>query len=290
VAYRSNGAVAAAKAGAVASLVRSVGSASLSTSHTGAMRYQEGVRKIPHAAVTIEDAMMMQRMQDRGQPVRLHLRMSAQTLPDSPSRNLVVEIKGSELPDEIVVMGGHIDSWDVGTGAMDDAGGCVAAWQALLLMKELGLKPRRTVRVVFWTNEENGLAGGNAYLNDRKEEVGNHVLAIETDSGVFEPKGFGFSGSDEAFEMVSAVGKLLSSINSGVITRGGGGADIGPIMREGVPGMGLTVDGSRYFDYHHTHADTIDKLDPREMNLCVATLAVMAFVVADMPERLPWDS
>lgn len=290
VAYRSNGAVAASKVGAVASLVRSVGPASLSTPHTGAMSYQEGVRKIPHAAVTIEDAMMMQRMQDRGQPVRVRLRMSAQTLPDAPSRNVVVEIKGSEFPDEIVVMGGHIDSWDVGTGAMDDAGGCVAAWQALLLIKQLGLTPRRTVRVVFWTNEENGLAGGNAYLNDRREEVGNHVLAIETDSGVFKPKGFGFSGSDKAFEMVTAVGKLLGSVDSGVITRGGGGADIGPITREGVPGMGLSVDGSKYFEYHHSNADTIDKLDPHEMNLCVATLAVMAFVVADMPERLPWDA
>ncbi len=289
VAYRSNGAVEAAKVGAVASLVRSVGPASLYTPHTGAMRYQPGVRKIPHAAVTIEDAMMMQRMQDRGQPLRVRLRMNAQTLPDAPSRNIVVEIRGSELPDEIVVMGGHIDSWDVGTGAMDDAGGCVAAWQALLLMKELGLKPRRTVRVVFWTNEENGLAGGNAYLNDRKEELGNHVLAIETDSGVFKPKGFGFSGSDEAFEMVTAVGKLLDSIESGTITRGGGGADIGPIMREGVPGMGLNVDGAEYFKYHHTSADTIDKLDRHEFNLCVATLAVMAYVVADMQERLPWD-
>lgn len=290
VTYRTNGAIEAAKVGAVASLIRSVGSGTMYTPHTGSMRYQDGVKKIPHAAVTIEDAEMMQRMQDRGQRVRVRLKMSAQTLPDSPSRNIVVEIKGRVAPDEIVVMGGHIDSWDVGQGAMDDAGGCVAAWQALLLMKELGLQPRRTVRVVFWTNEENGLRGGNAYLNDRKEEVGNHVLAIETDSGVFTPSGFGFSGSDEAYEMVSSVGRLLENIGAGTITRGGGGADIGPIMREGVPGMGLTVDGSRYFYYHHTNADTIDKLDPREMNLCVAALAVMAYVVADMPERLPWDA
>ncbi|MFQ5569115.1 MAG: M28 family metallopeptidase [Rhodothermales bacterium] len=287
VQYRSVGAIRAARAGAVASLVRSVGPVSLSTPHTGAMRYDDRVPRIPHAAVTVEDAMMMQRMQDRAQTIRVRLFMEAQTLPDATSRNVVAEIVGREKPEEIVVLGGHIDSWDVGQGAMDDGGGTVAAWEAVRLLNALGLHPRRTVRVVLWTNEENGLRGGVAYRDAHRDEIDNHVLAIETDSGVFKPRGFGFAGSDDAYALVQEVGKLLEGIGAGTVTRGGGGADIRPIMREGVPGMGLSVDGSKYFWYHHTPADTIDKLDPHEFNLCVATLAVMAYVVADMPERLP---
>lgn len=290
VQYRTNGANEAAKAGAVASLVRSVGPASLYTPHTGVMRYAEEVRQIPHAAVTVEDAMMMQRMQDRGQTIRVRLYMEAETLPDVPSRNVVAEVVGSEKPEEVVVLGGHIDSWDVGQGAMDDAGGCVAAWEAVRLLKELGLQPRRTVRVVLWTNEENGLRGGNAYRDAHMDELDNHVLAMESDAGVFKPSGFGFTGSPEAYAIVQEVGKLLERIESGEITKGGGGADIGPIMREGVPGMGLSVDGSKYFWYHHTHADTMDKLDPHEFNLAVATMAVMAYVVADLPEKLPRET
>ncbi|MDP6500824.1 MAG: M28 family metallopeptidase [Candidatus Marinimicrobia bacterium] len=287
VQYRSKGAVAAAKAGAVASIIRSVGPYSMNTPHTGGMRYEEGVKKIPHAAITVEDAAMISRMVDRGQKVKIKLKMEAHFENDSPSRNVVGEIKGSEYPDQVIVMGGHIDSWDVGQGAMDDGGGCVAAWQAVKLMKDLGLRPKRTVRVVMWTNEENGLRGGNAYRDAHMNELDNHVLAIESDGGVFKPKGFGFSGSDEAFEMVTEIGKLLAPIEAGEITKGGGGADIGPIMREGVPGMGLRVEGSKYFWYHHTNADTWDKLDKDEFNMCVATLAVMAYVVADVDERLP---
>lgn len=287
VQYRSRGAVAAAEAGAVASLIRSVGPYGMQTPHTGAMRYAEETRKIPHAAITLEDAEMIHRISRRGQTVVLRLKMEAQTLPDATSRNVMAEITGSEFPEEVVVMGGHIDSWDVGQGAMDDAGGCVAAWEALRLMHTLGLRPRRTVRVVFWTNEENGLRGGVQYKENQGDAVADHVLAIESDSGVFTPLGFGFTGSDEAFAIIEQIGKLLEPIGSGEIVRGGGGADIGPLMREGVPGMGLRVDGSRYFWYHHTHADTIDKLDPHEVALSVATLAVMAYTVADLPERLP---
>jgi carboxypeptidase Q len=173
---------------------------------------------------------------------------------------------------------------------MDDAGGCFAAWEALKIIKELGLKPKRTIRLVMWTNEENGLRGATAYRDMVQEDgsLRNHVLAIESDAGVFEPRGFGFTGSDEAFEMVSEIGKLLQPINAGTITRGGGGADIGPIMRSGkVPGMGLAVDGSKYFWYHHTDADTIDKLNAEDFNKCIAALAVMAYVAADMPQSLP---
>jgi carboxypeptidase Q len=235
----------------------------------------------------VEDALMMQRMQDRGQQVRDRLNMEAETLPDVPSRNVVAEVVGSEAPEEVIVLGGHIDSWDVGQGAMDDGGGCVAAWEAVRLIKALGLQPRRTIRVVLWTNEENGLRGGNAYRDAHLDEVPNHVLAIETDSGVFKPTGFGFSGTAEAFAIVREVGRLLERIGAGNISQGGGGADIGPIMRMGVPGMGLQVEGEKYFWYHHTNADTLDKLDPHEVNLVVATLAVMAYVVADLPEALP---
>jgi carboxypeptidase Q len=199
----------------------------------------------------------------------------------------VAEIVGSEYPDEVVVLGGHIDSWDVGQGAMDDGGGVVAAWQAVLLMKKLGLHPRRTVRVVAWTNEENGGRGGAGYRDAHIDQAANHILGIESDSGVFKPSGFGFTGSDAAFELLTEIGRLLDRIDAGTITRGGGGADIGPMMQEGMPGMGLSVDETEYFWYHHTPADTMDKLDPHEMNLCVAAMAVMAYVVADMDQRLP---
>ena len=287
VRYRTGGASAAARAGAVASLVRSVTPYSQQTPHTGGMQYAEGVRQSPHAAITVEDALMLRRMQERGERAVVRLRMSARTLPDRESRNLVGELRGTERPDEMVVIGGHIDSWDVGQGAMDDAGGVVAAWEAVRLLRRLGLRPRRTIRVVGWTNEENGLRGGNAYRDAHADALERHALAIESDGGVFRPLGFGFTGSDSAYAIVRQVGRLLAPIGAGTITRGGGGADIGPIMREGVPGMGLSVDGTRYFWYHHTDADTIDKLDPRELAMCVAAMAVMAYVVADLEAPLP---
>ncbi len=287
VRYRSQGAIAAARAGAVASLIRSVTPYSMKTPHTGGMSYSDDVPRIPHAAITVEDAMLLHRMQERGERIVVTLRMSAQMLPDAESQNVIAELRGREFPDEIVVLGGHTDSWDVGQGAMDDAGGVVAAWEAVRLMKELGLRPRRTVRVVGWTNEENGLRGANAYRDAHLDELDDHVLAIESDAGVFKPLGYGFTGGDEAFAIISEVGRLLARIDAGEITRGGGGADIGPVMQLGVPGMGLNVDGTRYFWYHHTDADTIDKLDVREFLECVASLAVMAYVVAELPEPLP---
>lgn len=290
VQYRGRGADAASRAGAVASLIRSVTPYSQQTPHTGGMSYNDSVPRIPHAAITVEDAMMLQRMQDRGERIVVRLKMSARALPDVQSRNVMAELVGSERPDEVVVMGGHIDSWDVGQGAMDDGGGSVVSWEAVRLLTRLGLRPRRTVRVVLWTNEENGLRGGRAYRDHHLAEVPNHVLAMESDAGVFKPQGFGFSGSDAAFATVQQVGRLLDRIEAGSITRGGGGADIGPLARDGVPVMGLNVDGTKYFWYHHTDADTVDKLDPRDMALCVATMAVMAYVVADMPERLPREA
>lgn len=284
-AFRRQGAIAAAKAGAVASLARSAGPYGMRTPHTGNMSYDSTVRKIPHASVTAEDAMMIRRMIGRGETVRVTLRMSARMLPDAQSHNVMGELRGREKPAEIVVMGGHIDSWDVGTGAMDDAGGVVVAWEAVRLLKRLGLTPRRTIRVVGWTNEENGGRGGAAYRDMHQQEP--HQLAIESDGGVFSPKGFGFTGSPAARAIIEAIGGLLAPIGAGTIEASGGGADIGPIMATGVPGMGLNVDDTRYFWFHHTDADTPDKLDPREVRRVVAAMAVMAYIAADIEQSLP---
>jgi carboxypeptidase Q len=204
-----------------------------------------------------------------------------------PSRNVMGELVGREFPNEVVVLGGHTDSWDVGQGAMDDGGGVVAAWEAVRLMKELGLRPRRTVRVVGWTAEEVGIFGGQAYAEAPAREGERHVLGIESDSGVFSPLGFNFTGGDAAFPILEEIGRILDPIGAGEITRGGGGADIGPMVERGMPGMGLEVDGTRYFWYHHTDADALDKLDPEEVARCVAAMAVMAYVVADLPDPLP---
>lgn len=283
--FRRQGAIAAAQAGAVASLARSAGNYSMRTPHTGSMSYDSTVRKIPHASVTAEDAMMIRRMIERGEKVTVTLKMGAKMLPDAPSRNAIGELRGREKPEEIVVFGGHIDSWDVGQGAMDDAGGVVVAWEALRLLKRLGLQPRRTIRVVGWTNEENGMRGAQAYRDAHRNEP--HVLAIESDGGVFSPQGFGFTGSPAARAIVTAIGKLLDPIGAGKIGPTGGGADINPMMQLGVPGMGLDVEGSKYFWFHHTDADTPDKLDPAEVQRCVAAMAVMAFIVADLEQALP---
>lgn len=287
VQYRVNGAVEAARVGAVASLIRSVTPYSHRTPHAGSMRYDDAVRKIPHAAITVEDAEMLHRMQDRGEKVVVKLTMAARTLPDVASQNVIAELKGSERPDEVVVMGGHTDSWDVGRGAMDDGGGVVVAWQAIKVLKALGLTPKRTIRVVGWVNEENGGRGATAYRDRYKNDADRHIAAIESDGGVFKPLGFGFTGSEAAMAIVKQIGTLLEPIGSGEITRGGGGADIGPMMELGVPGLGLNVDDTRYFWYHHSDADTIDTLDPHDMGLCVATMAIVAYVLADLPDRLP---
>ncbi len=287
VQYRSRGAVEAARAGAVAALVRSVTPVSLGTPHTGAMNYDSTVTAIPAAAITVEDAAMLHRMQDRGDRVVVRLRMEARTLADAPSRNVVAELRGTERPGEVVVVGGHIDSWDVGTGAVDDAGGVVVAWEAVRLLRELGLRPRRTIRVVGWTNEENGLRGANAYRDRYADALADHVLAIESDGGVFAPVGFGFTGSDSARTVLRQVVALLAPVGADSLLPSGGGADIGPIMQRGVPGMSHVTDGSRYFWYHHSPGDTVDKLDPRDVARNVAAMAVMAYVVADLPQLLP---
>ena len=287
VQYRYKGASSAARYGALASLIRSVGSWSMNTPHTGVMTYDRDQPKIPHAAITMEDAMMLGRLQERGEKIVLHLRMEARSVADRWSRNVIAELPGSEFPEEIVVLGGHIDSWDVGQGAHDDAGGCVAAWQAVKLIKELGLQPKRTLRVVLWTNEENGGRGNKNYRDEHFDELKDHILAIESDGGVFDPRGFGFTGSDESRDILTDISRLLLPIDANAIFKGGRAADIAPLNDEGVPVMSLKVDGSKYFWYHHTNADTFDKVDIMEFNRCVAAMAIMGYVVADMDDRLP---
>lgn len=287
VQYRANGASHAARYGAAAVLIRAVGPPGLRTPHTGGLRYAANAPQIPAASIPVEDAERLQRLQDRGTRVVLRLRMGARMLPDAESANVIAELRGHERPDEVVVVGGHIDSWDVGTGAMDDGGGCIVAWEAVRLLKKLNLRPRRTVRVVLWTNEENGLRGAVAYRDRYTEELRRHVLMIESDSGVFRPFGFGFTGNDRARATVSSIATLLGPIGANRIGPSGSGADIGPsVEAAGIPAMSLEVEGSEYFIYHHTPADTVERLNPTDMARCVAAIATMSYVVADLPARL----
>jgi len=287
VRIRRDGAVEAAKAGAVASLIRSVTPVSLKTPHTGAMLYSDTVPKIPHAAIPVEDADMMQRMQERGEKIVVHLQMSAATLPDAPSRNIIGDITGRDLPDEVVIVSGHIDSWDVGQGAEDDGGGAISAWEAVRLMKQLGLRPRRTVRVVLWTDEENGGSGAKGYEKRHKAELAKHILAIESDSGAFQPRSFSFAGSDKALANLKEWTGALAQLGMRTVTKGGGDADVNELVQDGVPVMSLHCDSTNYFWYHHSAADTMDKLNPQQLGMCAAAFAVMAWQVADAPADLP---
>lgn len=288
VIYRGYCAIKAAKYGAVAALVRSITPTSLDTAHTGSFLYDDSVPKIPSAAITLENADLMQRLYDRGEKITLRLKMDAKLLPDVESANVIGEIKGTTKPDEIVLIGGHIDSWDVGQGAQDDGGGIIQCWEALRLLKELGLRPRRTIRVVMFTNEEDGTKGGLAYRDAHKNELAKHILAMETDTGTYKPYGIGLApnATPQARSNMQAIAKLLTGIGADTIGPTGGGADIDPIVKEGVLGSQLDVDMSTYFDIHHTWADTLDKVDPQDLAYCIATIAVMSYVVADMPQSL----
>lgn len=304
VAVRGTGPSRAAALGAVGALVRSITPLAVQLPHTGALSYAEGVPKIPAAAISPEDAMLLARLAADGAPVRVRLEMQAQRLPDAPSANVMGEIVGSERPDEVVVLGGHIDSWDVGQGAQDDGSGVMATLAAVNVIRQLGLKPRRTIRVVFWTNEENGGAGGRAYRQFVGDAVDKHVAAIEMDGGAEAPVGFsyGFSSrrpagspplppevlaaEQRSFDLVRQIAALLKPVGADTIRAGASGADIAPLMNAGVPGLGELTTMARYFDWHHTEADTLDKVDKAEFRKNIAALAVMAFVLADMPGRL----
>lgn len=277
VQFRFWGAVWAAQVGAVAGLCRSVSPKGMQLPHTGSMAYDDTIPKIPHTAITAEDAMLLQRLQDRGITPEVKLYMEAKTLPDAQSYNLMCELKGTVKPNEIIALGGHSDSWDAGTGAHDDASGCIAAWEAIKLLKELGIKPKRTLRAVFWVNEENGIRGGEAYADDHGDEP--HALVFEFDSGVFPPSEVRFSGNEQLLDIVKSFEPLLEMIDSIDVVEGGGGVDIGPMMRKGVPSMSLnTDDKGKYFWYHHSDADTIDKIDPLDFQKCVATIALSIYL------------
>jgi carboxypeptidase Q len=291
VAYRWAGPSAAAKHGAIGMLIRSVTERSLSTPHTGSTGYADGVPKIPAAALTIEDAELLDRLSQRG-PVSVHLELDEQQLPDVESANVIGDLRGSDKPDEIVVIGGHIDSWDVGQGAQDDGGGITMMMEVLRVLKQLHLQPHRTIRAVMFVNEENGVRGGKAYAEAHKDELAKTVMALESDSGAFAPQGFVVGHVDKdatqrVLDRVAAIATLLGSIRATrVRARGETGTDVDPMKPAGVPQLGLWVDMRHYFDYHHTEADTLDKVDPQELADCVAAVAVLAYVVADMPDRL----
>lgn len=288
VTYRTGGARAASQLGAVAALVRAVGPTGLRTPHTGSVLYGQGAAPIPAASVTAEDADRIARLRARNIPVRMRLMMEARTEPDAESANVVGEVRGRERPQEIVLLGGHIDSWDVGAGASDDGVGCIITWEAARLMAKLGIHPRRTVRIVLWTNEENGLRGANAYAMKHAAQAADHVFALESDSGVFEPASIGFSGSASARTLVREIGTLLTPLGLSEIVGGGGGADIGPIAQAGnAPMMAYLGNPARYFAIHHTPADTVERITPEEVSKAAAAVAVLAYVVADMPDRLP---
>lgn len=288
VAYRSGGAAAAAKHGAVASFVRAVGPMGLRTPHTGNMSYGDGATKIPTAAIAAEDANRIQRLVARGVRVRVRLKMEAHFEPDAESANVFGEIVGREFPKEVVLVGCHFDSWDVGTGASDDGVGCIVTWEALRLMKSLGIQPRRTVRLGLFTNEENGMRGGNGYRDAYLASASDHVFALESDSGVFAPASLGFTGSDAARRYIDEIGTLITPLGFPPVGPGGGGADIGPISAAGkVPMMAYHGDSTRYFTIHHTPADTVDRIAPEDVAKAAAAIATMTYVVADMPDRLP---
>jgi carboxypeptidase Q len=285
VPYRSAGAVAAAKLGARAVLVRSVTAHSLRTPHTGSLRYDDKVAKIPAAALTVEDAELIARLVAAGEPVKVRLTMGARMLPDAESANVIAELVGREKPEEIVLIGCHLDSWDVGQGAHDDGAGCVMMMQALTVLRELGLQPRRTIRAVLFTNEENGLRGAFAYAEAHPDAVTTHVMAMEADSGGFAPAGFSVEGNEHALTQMRDIATLVTPLGAGLVEAGGSGADLIPLARAGVQGLGLRTEGSRYFDYHHTEADTLDKVNPVHLAGNVAAAATVAYVIADMPQR-----
>ena len=287
VAYRGAGPSAAARLGAVAALVRAVGGASFRLPHTGATRYATDAPRIPAAAVTAEDADMIAYLARQG-AVRMRLTLTPQQLPDAVSYNVIADLKGSEQPEEYVIVSGHLDSWDLGTGAIDDAAGVAVAMATMQLVRQLKLRPRRTIRFVAWMNEENGLVGGRTYAGAHEGEVGRHFAAIESDGGAGHPLGFEVKGKPEIINLLAQVAQVLESQGAGLMrpvedTE----ADISPLAAAGVPSFGLWQDTRTYFDYHHTPADTFDKIAPRELAENAAAMAVLAYALANLPHPLP---
>ena len=287
VAYRAYGASRASKYGAVATLIRTIAPFSIYSPHTGIQEYNSSVIPIPSACITIEDANMLDRLERAGERLSIRLSMEAENLPMVSSRNTVAEITGSTYPEQVVVVSGHLDSWDVGQGAMDDGGGAFISWQALSIIKGLGLTPKRTLRLVMWTDEESGGVGSQQYYQLHRNKSENYSILFESDEGVFLPYGIQFSGSPEAKAVMEQIGQLLVSINASEVYDNGGGTDVGWWRADKVPTASLANHNEHYFWYHHSHADTMDVLDPVEMNLCSAVWAVYAYVLADIDNVLP---
>ncbi len=287
VQYRMKGASAAARHGAVAVLIRSVTDVSLGAPHTGMMRYDQDAPRIPIAALTVEDAGRLYRMCERGLKPRVHLYMEATNHGETTSYNIIGDIRGRELPEEFVLVSGHLDSWDVGTAAQDDGAGVVLAMAAARILLKQDLRPRRTVRVVHFTGEEMGGYGGEAYLESHRDELDRHVLAIESDSGAFAPRGFSVDADSVVVADLALVTAPLARVAPAEwnVSKGGSGVDIGPIVREGVPGVGHRVDTTHYFDVHHSRADTFEKVDPDLMARNVAVIAGLIYAVAESPAR-----
>ncbi len=288
VAFRFGGAMAAARLGAVGVLVRSAGGSQNRLAHTGSMGYTDGVTKIPGAAVSFEDAEAIAYLASTGR-VRVRITLTPQTLPETESFNVIGDLKGSERPDEFVVLGGHLDSWDLGTGALDDAAGVAVSMQVPYLIKQLKLKTKRTIRVVAFMNEENGGAGGRGYFAEANADISKQFAAIESDLGASHPLGFYFAGKPEAMAYFAPISRVLlaQGANQSQLQPGGVGADIGPLTQAGVPSFAPWFDQRTYFNYHHTAADTFDKIDPKEMAELGGVMAVLAYGLANLERPLP---
>jgi carboxypeptidase Q len=273
------GAMQASRAGGVLALVRSVTSRLDDVPHTGVMGYVDSIQKVPGVAISTMGANLLSALLKKDGDLKVYVKTSSETLPDVESANVIGEIRGTELPNEVIVVGGHLDSWDKGRGAHDDGSGVVQSIEALRLLKQLGLKPKRTIRAVAFMNEENGGRGGQAYAaKDRPGEV--HVAAIESDMGGFMPRGFGVGTDSVRFQKIARWAHLFSPIWADRIVQGGGGSDISWLAPKGVPQVSLLPETQRYFDYHHSDNDTIDKVNARELELGAACLAILTYVLA----------
>ena len=287
VVYRGDGPSAAARQGAVACLVRSVGGADYRLPHTGQTNYAQDVPKIPAGAVTAEDADLIADLVRQG-PVKMKLILTPQQLPDVESYNVIGDIKGSEHPEQVIIVSGHLDSWDLGTGAIDDAAGIAVSMEAANLIQKLHLKPKRTIRVIAWMNEENGLAGSKQYGKDYAKEMSNHFAAMETDGGAGHPLGINIRGKPEVKKMLAPVAAILQESGAGMLNFVEHcGADIEPLEKAGVPAFSPIQDSRFYFNYHHTAADTLDKIVPKELAENSAVIAVLAYALANMEQPLP---
>ena len=284
---RTHGPARAGAAGALGVLIRSIGTDHDRVAHAGATDPEPGAPRIPAAALSIPDAELLERLLRDGRPVRVRFTLTCHEGPDIETANVVGEVPGRERPSEIVLLGGHLDSWDLGTGAIDDGAGCGIVLEAARLITELRLRPRRTIRVVFFANEENGLAGGKAYAADHAAELPRHAAALESDSGTGRPLGFSWNAGPSAEPVIAAIGQLLEPLGAGVLQgNGGGGADIGSLREAGVPLFSIRQDVSRYFDYHHTANDTFDKIEPEALDRNVAAVAAFAWIAASLPQEL----